>query len=257
MEQMETKTMNFGVDGDSITAGNQWSWHVFQKLGFASHHNVAVGSAVWYKRTFTTAARSVTTQEYDAPDFAGISDGWLDTDDLCELQKRANNCAVVHIQHFLADVKNGVAPKPDVFAFAMGTNDEADKLGDPVKALTGKELDGNGNIDLFTEAGAMRWCIQTIAANFPEARIFVLTPLQTGDPDHNAKIERQISEIFTKITGGMSVQLVDCFHNSGICEKFEVKGGEGRYLKDGLHPKEIGQALEGAYAAMEIGNRLF
>lgn len=254
---MEFKEMDLAVDGDSITAGEQWSAHVYRKLGFASHYNVAVGSSVWYKRTITTASGSVTTQDYDASDFAGISDGWLETDDLAELQMRANNCAVVHVQHFLSDVKKGVTKRPDVFAFAMGTNDEADKLGDAEKALRGKELDGNADIDLFTEAGAMRWCIQTISENFPDARIFVLTPIQAADPAHNAKIERQISEVFTKITGGMSVQLIDCFHDAGICEKFEVVGGEGRYLRDGLHPKENGQELEGSFVAAQIKNKIF
>ncbi len=254
---MNFKELNFAVDGDSITAGMQWSWHVFQKLSFASHYNVAVGSAVWYKRTITTSSGSVTTQDYDDPGFAGISDGWLETDDLNELQKRANNCAVVHIQRFLSEVRNGNAKRPDVFAFAMGTNDDAGMLGDPAKALTGKTLVGNENIDLFTEAGAMRWCIQTISENFPEARIFVLTPIQAADPDHNAKIEKQISEVFTKIAGGMSVQLIDCFHGCGICEKFENKGAEGRYLIDGLHPKANGQAREGSFAASQISAKMF
>jgi len=253
---MEFESLNFGVDGDSITAGNQWSYHVFTKLGFASHHNVAVGSAVWYKRTFAVSGVSVTTQDYDSPDFAGISDGWLETDDPDELQKRANNCAVVHIQHFLSDVRNGIAPKPDVFAFAMGTNDDISCLGDPEKALTGKSLENNDNIDLFTEAGAMRWCIQKISENFPDARIFVLTPIQAADPAHNAKIEKQISQNFVRIAGAMSVRLVDCFHNCGICEKFENISAEGRYLRDGLHPKENGQALEGAFAAAEFFHAL-
>ena len=118
---MVFRNLNFAVDGDSITAGEQWSWHVFKELGLKSHYNVAVGSSVWYKRTTTTSEGSVTTQNYDDPDFAGISDGWLETDDLNELQMRANNCAVVHVQHFLSDVKKGLAEKPDVFAFAMGT----------------------------------------------------------------------------------------------------------------------------------------
>ena len=254
---MDISTMNFGVDGDSITAGNQWSHHVFTNLGFKSHHNVAVGSSVWYKRTLTTADGFVTTQDYDSPDFAGISDGWLETDDLNELQKRVNNCAIVHVQHFLSDVEKGIAPAPDVFAFAMGTNDDINMLGDADRALTGKSLTDNENLNLFTEAGAMRWCIQTISEHFPAARIFVMTPIQSADPAHNAKIEKQISEVFVKITGAMSVQLIDCFHGCGICEKFETIGGEGRYLRDGLHPKENGQALEGAFAAMEMRNRLF
>ena len=99
------ENLNFGVDGDSITAGNQWSWHVSRILGMKTHSNVAVGSSVWYKRTFSVAGQTVTTQDYTAPDFAGISDGWEPTDDPVEMQKRANNCAVVHIQRFLAEVK--------------------------------------------------------------------------------------------------------------------------------------------------------
>ena len=39
--------MNFGCDGNSITAGEQWSKTVVDLLGFATHHNVAVGSATW------------------------------------------------------------------------------------------------------------------------------------------------------------------------------------------------------------------
>ncbi len=254
---MDFSKLNFGVDGDSITAGQQWSWHVFNTLHMASHHNVAVGSAVWYKRTITCKNGSVTTQSYNDSDFAGISDGWEPTEDLDELQKRANNCAVVHIEHFISDVKNGIAPVPDIFAFAMGTNDDINSLGDAEKALEGKTLDGNESIDLFTEAGAMRWCIQRIMEEYPKARIFVLTPIQTATPEHNKKIEKQIDTVMKKVAGAMGAQIIDCFHNSGICEKFEVIGGTGKYLKDGLHPDVEGQALEGAYAAKEIRNNMF
>ena len=167
--------LNLGIDGDSITAGEQWSFHVYKNLGMKSHSNVAVGSSVWYKRTFEAAGKTVTTQDYGAADFAGISDGWEPTDDPLEMQKRANNCAVVHIQRFLAEVKSGNFPKPDIFAFAMGTNDLTEFIGDADKALLGKELSGNDSIDLFTEAGAARWCIQTIQENFPEARALCIS----------------------------------------------------------------------------------
>ena len=49
--------LNLGIDGDSITAGEQWSFHVYKNLGMKSHSNVAVGSSVWYKRTFEAAER--------------------------------------------------------------------------------------------------------------------------------------------------------------------------------------------------------
>lgn len=254
---MDFTKLNFGVDGDSITAGKQWSWHVFNNLKMATHHNVAIGSAVWYKRTITCANGTVTTQDYNAPDFAGISDGWEPTDDLDELQKRANNCAVVHIQRFISEVKSGEFPAPDVFAFAMGTNDDINFLGNAERALTGKELEGNDNINLFTEAGAMRWCIQKIMEEYPLARVFVLTPIQTATPEHNKKIEIQIDTVMRKIAGAMGAQVIDCYHNSGICEKFEVVGGKGKYLRDGLHPDIEGQTLEGAYATKEIRNNMF
>ena len=241
---MDFSKLNFGVDGDSITAGEQWSYHVYKELGMASHHNVAVGSSVWYKRTIAYSGGSVTTQDYTSPDFAGISDGWEETDDPVELQKRANNCAVVHTQRFIEEVKSGKAPVPDVFAFAMGTNDAEDCLGCPDKALEGKTLEGNESVDLFTEAGAARWCIQRIMEEFPLCRVFVLTPIQTATPEHNKKIEKTI-EVLRKVAGGMSAQVIDCFHNSGICEKFEVIGGTGKYLRDGLQPDVPGQTQEG------------
>ena len=253
---MDFSKLNFGVDGDSITAGEQWSYHVYKDLGLASHYNVAVGSSVWYKRTITVGDKCVTTQNYTDPDFAGISPGWEPTDDLNELQMRANNCAIVHTQQYIEDVKSGKAPVPDLFAFAMGTNDTIDCLGDPDTALMGKSLENNEHINLFTEAGAARWCIQRIMEEFPECRVFVLTPIQAADPDFNKKNEKVI-EVLRKIAGGMSAQIVDCFHGSGICEKFEVIGGTGKYLRDGLHPDVPGQTLEGRYAAKEIRNNMF
>lgn len=253
---MDFTKLNFGVDGDSITQGQQWSYHVFKELGMATHHNVGVGSAVWYKRTIECGGKSITTQNYTDKDFAGISDGWEETDDALELQKRANNCAVVHTQRFIEEVKSGEYPVPDIFAFAMGTNDAVECMGDAEKALCGKTLENNPDVDLFTEAGAARWCIQRIMEEFPECRVFVLTPIQTATPEHNAKIEKSI-EILRAVAGGMNAQLIDCFHNCGICEKFEVIGEKGKYLRDGLHPDAPGQALEGAYAAKEIRNNMF
>ena len=139
----------FGVDGDSITAGGQWSKYVFEHLGMAHYHNVAVGSAVWYKRSFTVGGTTVATQSFMDSGFAGISDGWEPSDDPAEMQKRANNCAVVHIERYIENVRSGAAHKPDIFAFAMGTNDLEKDFGSVEKALSGKSLENNPDIDLF------------------------------------------------------------------------------------------------------------
>ncbi len=123
--------MNFGCDGNSITAGEQWSKTVVDVLGFATHHNVAVGSATW--------ACYPDTQDYGSPDFAGISGGWQPTEDKLELQMRHNNVSKVHIQQFIAEVESGQYPAPDVFVFSMGTNDR--NLGSAEEALKGKTLE--------------------------------------------------------------------------------------------------------------------
>lgn len=235
--------MNFGCDGNSITAGEQWSKTVVALLGFATHHNVAVGSATW--------ACHNDTQDYGSADFAGISGGWQPTEDPRELQMRHNNVSKVHIQKFIAEVENGTYPAPDVFVFSMGTNDR--NLGSAEEALRGKTLD---EVDVTTMAGGARWAIQTILEHYPHCRVFVCTPIQTGDPGHNAQNLKKIA-ILRELCRALSVQLIDCYANSGITEKFEVPSGRGRYLRDGLHPDTEGQVLMGRYIAKEIRNNFF
>lgn len=235
--------MNFGCDGNSITAGNQWSKTVVDVLGFATHHNVAVGSATWACHT--------DTQDYGSEGFAGVSGGWQPTEDKTELQMRHNNVSKVHIQRFISEVDKGLYPAPDVFVFAMGTNDS--NLGSAEEALKGKTLD---EVDVTTMAGGARWAIQTILEHYPKCRVFVCTPIQTGDVAHN-DINRKKIEILRQLCQALSVQLIDCYSNVGITEKFEQPGGRGRYLKDGLHPDVEGQQLMGRYIAKEIRNNIF
>ena len=234
--------MHFGCDGNSITSGNQWSATVVQLLGFATHHNVAVGSATW--------ACHADTQDYGSKEFAGISGGWMPTQDAAELQKRHNNTSKVHIQKFIAEVDSGLYPEPDVFVFSMGTNDG--NLGSAEEALKGKNLN---EVDVTTMAGGARWAIQTIIERFPKCRVFVCTPIQTANPGHNEFNLKKIA-ILREICRSLSVQLIDCYGECGITEKLENGHGQ-RYLRDGLHPAEEGQRLMGRYIAKEIRNNYF
>lgn len=234
---------NFGCDGNSITAGQQWSRTVVEQLGFATHHNVAVGSATW--------ASHADTQAYGCEGFAGISDGWQPTDDQHEMQMRHNNVAQVHIQKFLAEVESGAYPVPDVFVFSMGTNDT--RFGTAEEALRGKTLD---EVDVTTMAGGARWAIQTLQEHYPQCRIFVCTPIQSGDTARNEANLQKIA-ILRDICRALSVQLIDCYANCGINEKFEQPSSRGRYLRDGLHPDTEGQQLMGRYIAKEIRNNFF
>lgn len=244
--------LNFGVDGDSITVGNQWSYYVTQALNLASHHNVGVGSATWACKKQVLGDITYQTQEYDDDDFAGISNGWESTEDPVEIQKRCNNCAKVHIQKFISEVESGIYPEPDIFAFSMGTNDT--NYGNAQEALEGKDLPATNSDVMFTMAGAARWAIQKIISTYPNCRVFVLSPIQSSDKERNTNNLSKI-EILKEICQGLSVQFIDMYSNCGISEKLE--NGTGIYLRDGLHPNDKGQKLMGAYASSFIRNNYY
>ena len=175
-------------------------------MGFVSHHNVAVGSS--------TFACHPDTQDYNSDNFAGISDGWKPTKDKKELQMRHNNVSKVHIH---------------VFVFAMGSNDT--KLDGVAEALSARTLD---DVNVTTMAGGARWAIQTILENFPECRVFVWLPIQTGDKAKN-EMHRKRNEVLRQVSQALSVQVIDCYGESGISQFFENSNTRGRYLKDGVH----------------------
>ena len=244
--------LNLGVDGDSITAGNQWSYYATQYLGLANHHNVAVGSATFSDRTQTYEGVTYVTQNYDDPDFAGISGGWQPTTDPVEIQKRCNNCARVHVQKFISEVTAGTYPVPDIFVFAMGTNDSA--IGTVADALNGKDPDALSAAVRQTMVGGARWAIQKIITTYPNCRVYISAPIQRADAMANAKgLEKSIA--LKEISNSLSVGYFNTFGECGITEK--VESGTAPYLSDGSHPNAAGQQLMGKYLAKEIRNNYF
>lgn len=244
--------LNLGVDGDSITVGNQWSYYATQYLGFANHHNVAVGSATFSDRTQMYDGVTYVTQNYDDPDFAGISGGWQSTTDPVEIQKRCNNCARVHVQKFISEVTAGTYPVPDIFVFAMGTNDST--IGTVADALNGKDPDALSTAVRQTMVGGARWAIQKIITTYPNCRVYISAPIQRADAVANAKgLEKSIA--LKEISNSLSVGYFNTFGECGITEK--VESGTAPYLSDGLHPNTAGQQLMGKYLAKEIRNNYF
>lgn len=256
---MDYTNQNLAVDGDSITAGEQWSHHVFKNLDFATHTNVAVGTAVWYKRRAVIDGVEISTEDYsdntevnadsDSNNhiFHGISDGWEEGADANEMQKRFNNCAIVHIQKLISGVKSGIYPVPDIVMIAMGTNDDANCLGMDRDDLICDADVTLSEADLYTTAGAMRWCISNLRHFFPNIPIYILTPIQTANHEHNLKLELQIEKVMQPIAKTTGCILIDCYHNCDIHESEETWEEPGRNLRDGLHPHEEGQKIHGDY----------
>lgn len=230
--------------GNSITAAeNSWAYQLYKQLDFGSFYNGAVGGAIWSKRERTTrSGKTIRTQNYGAPGFAGISNSNAANPDDSAFQKRINNCAIVHIQKYLADK---TVPLPDVIILSYGTNDlnSAAVLGNTTAVLREKDPE---KLDLYTMAGAVKWSIQTLQTRFPKAKLYVALPLQAKSEKRNADNRIKIG-VIKKICDGMQVPAFDCYTESGITQE-----NSGQYLRDGLHPNEEGKKLHAQYVIKKL-----
>ncbi|SFE60261.1 GDSL-like Lipase/Acylhydrolase family protein [Chitinophaga sp. CF118] len=235
---------NLATFGNSITAAeNSWAYQLFNELKFKNLYNGAIGGSIWSKRKRTTASgKTIRTQNYNDPDFAGISSSNAANPDDLEYQKRINNCAIVHIQKYLSDT---TAPTPDFIILSYGTNDlsSAAVLGDTAAVLREENLD---SLDLNTIAGAVKWCIKTLKTKFPDAKLYVSLPLQAESVNRNKDNLKKIG-IIKKICDGTLVPYFDCYAESGITQE-----NSKQYLRDGLHPNESGKKVHGDYIIKKL-----
>ena len=239
---------NLVTFGNSITAASgSWAYRVRDLLGFGHLYNGAVSASIWYEREQRFEDGTVVrTQDYTDPDFAGITSQHYDGMTPEEWQKRVNNCAVVHVQKYLAERKNLPAENqtPDYVVFSYGTNDPVDFRGDAKETLAAEDL---SEVDTYTTAGAVRWCIDTMRMVFPQVKIFLCFPLQTSESrGWNANNLIKI-EVLKELCEGLSVPYIDCFHESGITTE-----NAADYLPDGLHPNAAGQIMQGEYIARKM-----
>ncbi len=240
------------VFGNSITAArNSWAFRVRDSLGFSGFYNGSVGSSVWGRRVRPEGI----AQNYGDPDFAGIGNSSHPS-----AQARNNNCAVVHIQKFLAEKPDFI---PDIIILSYGTNDRLAEEREPTlkEVIQRKRNSGrhhNANLsadDAFGLTGGMAWCLQSLVAKFPEARIIVLSPIQanTGLDKYRDKNSDNLLKMKTmrKLCRIYGVEFVDCYHNCGI----DTSNVE-KVLLDGLHPNAAGQSLHASYIINRlVGNR--
>lgn len=239
------------VFGNSITAArNSWAFRVRDSLGFSGFYNGSVGSSVWGRRVRPEG----TTQNYGDKDFAGIGNSSHPS-----LQARYNNCAVVHVQKFLAKKPDFT---PDLIILSYGTNDKLAEEREPdLKEVIRRKRQAVRNKDrqlttdeAFGLTGGMAWCLQTLTERFPEARIIVLSPIQA-----NAGLEKYMDKnsgnllkmrTMKRLCKAYGVEYVDCFHNCGI----DASNVE-TVLLDGLHPNAAGQSLHASYIISRLTGR--
>ena len=249
--------------GDSITTEGYYINKLRQLLAPSKYYNLAVASATWADRTGTTS--------YDGnPQFTGDQNQNVLGN---QLQKIINNPDVYNVA-------------PDIIIISAGTND-----GEPVPISTSQQ-DIIANIDTHfyansaaipitnptfdnsdtymnhrkTIAGSMRYVVCKLQEMYPNARIYILTPIQGChyERDYGSSIAAKQLYI-SEVAKHLGVPVIHVGEECGIQADFEYQGAmwtgpsgsnekSGRDLVDGLHPNTSGGWKMAKYIAKKLLN---
>jgi lysophospholipase L1-like esterase len=147
-------------------------------------------------------------------------------------------------------VATSVVTNPDIVVISAGTNDDTYNLGDFETAMAKTSLNSLDRLNSYYEA--IRWAFWKLRLSYPNATFYCGIPLQRADftpqymePNTNALL--QMAKRYNFI-------IIDGMNESGIVRDFEVNGGEGLFLSDGLHPNTAGKQKQGKFYANVIKN---
>ncbi|MBR3960639.1 MAG: SGNH/GDSL hydrolase family protein [Clostridia bacterium] len=106
-------------------------------------------------------------------------------------------------------------------------------------------------------AGAVRYAYENLRNMYPNAKIFICSPIQANEYFRDYKSTerkgRMLKAICNKISDVTFVNTFEC----GICGIFETYQKNGRDLIDGLHPNANGAKKMGLYNARVFLNNVF
>lgn len=253
--------------GDSITTESYYIPKLRQILQPSKYYNLAVASATWADRSNTTS--------YDGdPQFQGDqSQNVLGN----QVQKIINNPETYNVA-------------PDIIVISASTNDGTPISVDKTDYEMRVEIDSHFNENSTTPievteptfddsdtymshrktiAGAMRYCVLKLQSMYPNARIYILTPIQGSyNPNKDYVTAQEVKQRYlTEVAKHLAVPVIHVGEECGINRDFEYGGTywneewatsehpkNGRDLIDGLHPNESGSWKIAKYVARRIIN---
>lgn len=236
--EKDFSAMNFLILGDSISyVEERWVAPFMEIIKPMSYTNVAVSGAHWMDYT-------TTTRPYNGTPELGTSD-------------QVNNVICNQVQKVL---NNNYAA--DVIIIFAGTNDylattyEADVESQYTQG--GTSYISIDNTDNKTFEGATRWAITKLKEKYPNAYIFIVTPIQCA-VDINKRVYAEQAkkvEVIKQCANRLSIPIIDAFTESTITSDREHNGVEGVYTVDGLHPNTHGGEILGRYIASQIAGHV-
>ena len=139
----------------------------------------------------------------------------------------------------------------DMILIACGTNDGLPS-GEIEPSFTAEnEVVAIEELDRTGFASAFRYSIEKLQGMYPDARIFICTPIQGYITTRSYTQTKQKGDYLKLLAGRMSLPVIDTFC-CGICDIYEKKNANGRYLIDGLHPNAAGAKRMGLYNAAAV-----
>lgn len=199
-----SETASISDDGATYTEGTRSNWptHTQAALNFKTFHNYAKAGAAYRDRTIGTGSDTITS-----------------------IRQR--------LSHQIQTAIDNKRPA-DIIVVACGTNDGTTNMGTYAAAMAKTSLEALDKTYLYD---ALRWAFWKLRIAYPNATFFATTPLQRTDYEPVNSLNTAIKTMAERY--GFIV--IDATYQSGIVRDFEVPGGQGRDLYDGLHPSISGQ----------------
>lgn len=142
-------------------------------------------------------------------------------------------------------VSGGEWVEPTNFDEIMALDYATDLLDDTDAAMAYKR----------TFYGGLRFCIEFLSRNFPDAQIAFFSPIQSVIGLRNYERERKVGSYIQKMAERYSLTFVDACTTIGITDIYD-NADDHIYLYDGLHPNADGKDLYCVYTTKKI-NEIF
>ncbi|WP_156359916.1 SGNH/GDSL hydrolase family protein [Sphingomonas sp. Leaf10] len=155
--------------------------------------------------------------------------------------------------HHQLDVAFAQSFTPDCVIVALGINDlrfQQTKLGNYDTAM-GKAYNA---LDLTVSIEAARAGFYRLQQQWPDAVKFVSLPLQQAQLD--GPTLQAWGALIARMAARYGFTVIDAFSEAGIVADFEVSGGQGRDLYDGLHTDASGQRKQGRLIGARVRARV-
>ncbi len=230
--------------GDSITAldTSERGWiRYFNEIIKPSHFvNVAVSGASWEDVVGTVYDGNPVFDPNDTQQLGNVMGNQVEK---VLMQKSAGNSDYADF---------------DIIIAAAGTNRGGAVSTDTVASVDRQFISSNGEtipldkVDRKTWAGAIRYFYEKMRDAYPNAKIFICSPIQGAEGVRPYASIKAKGVLLSAICDRISdVTFVNTF-NCGICGIYEQWQKNGRDLIDGLHPNKSGAEKIGLYNANSV-----